>query len=82
MKACRRNLYIGKNIRIWISMLLVLTLIITVIPCSSVLAVEDLTSLNNQEIDELAQGENATSGFTEGGEETEPGESGPDPEIP
>ena len=72
MKACRRNLYIGKNIRIWISMLLVLTLIITVIPCGSVLAVEDQSLLSNQEVGELLQEENTAFGFTEESEETEP----------
>ena len=63
MKANRRDLYIGKHARIWISVLLVLTLTASVLPCSSAFAEDNLSALNNQEVDEFDQEENKTADF-------------------
>ena len=74
MKANRRDLYIGKHARIWISVLLVLALTASVLPCSSAFAEGDLSDLDNQGVDQPDQEENSTAGFTVESEEPDPDE--------
>ena len=81
MKANRRDLYIGKHARIWISVLLVLTLTASVLPCSSAFAEDNLSALNNQEVDEFDQEENKTADFLDESEELDPDENDPESEV-
>ena len=79
VRAYRKNVYIGKQIRVWISLLLVLSLIIA-IPCSSsVLAAEVVPT--NQEIDEFTPNENETVALAEGNEELDSDENDSEPET-
>ena len=95
MRGYRRNtLYIKKNVRIWFSILLVLTLITAILPCGSVLAEEGQLLAGDQDSIGLSEGTGEVLLLTEGlgepntdddpelgGADPEPGVTDPEPGV-
>ena len=80
MKASKRNLYIKKFSRLWISVLLVLSLSVTFLPCDSAFAVEDQGQLDDQIDNTFIPEENGTATFVEESDEQETEQITDDPE--